>query len=29
MLDEKAANYGFRYWGNVAREEFHLSLLDM
>jgi hypothetical protein len=29
MLVDKAASFGFRYWGNVSREEHHLSLFDM
>ncbi len=29
MLGERAAGFGFRYWGNIARDEFNLSLFDM
>ena len=29
MLVDKAASFGFRYWGNFSREEHHLSLFDM
>jgi hypothetical protein len=28
-LDDRAADYGFRYWGNVVRDELNLSMLDM
>jgi len=29
MLVDKAASFGFRYWGNISRDELHLSLFDM
>jgi hypothetical protein len=29
MLGDRAAGFGFRYWGNVARDEFNISMFDM
>jgi hypothetical protein len=29
ILDDRAVGFGFRYWGNVVRDELNLSMLDM